>query len=212
MRLSTAAMLGIVLVSFILGIYFYPQLPERVASHWNVAGEVDGYMDRFWGTFLMPFISVLFFFLFIAIPRIDPLKQNIEKFRKHFERFVVLVMAFLLYVFILTILANIGVSFNLGQLLMPALGVLFFYAGIMIEHTKRNWFIGIRTPWTLSSDRVWSRVHRRGGKMFKLCGAIVFLGVFVEGFMLVIILVPLFVAVGYLFAYSYFLYNKEQKK
>ena len=70
----------IILLSFIIGIYFYPQMDDLMASHWNVKGEVDGYMSKFWGLFLMPFVSAGLLLLFILVPKIDPLKANIEKF------------------------------------------------------------------------------------------------------------------------------------
>ena len=90
MREAEIVWLGIVLASFIIGIYFYPQMPERMASHWNIKGEVNGYLPKFWGLFLMPFISLCIFLLSIAIPKIDPLKYNIDKFRKYYDWFVIL--------------------------------------------------------------------------------------------------------------------------
>jgi uncharacterized membrane protein len=71
MRKSEIIILGIILISFIVGIYFYPQMPEKMASHWNTQGQINGYMSKFWGLFLMPLISVGLFLLFIAIPKID---------------------------------------------------------------------------------------------------------------------------------------------
>lgn len=81
--------LGMILFSFIVSIYFYPQMPEKMASHWNVQGEVDGYMSKFWGLFLMPFVLIGIGLLFVAIPRIDPLKANIEKLRKYCDGFII---------------------------------------------------------------------------------------------------------------------------
>ena len=130
MKKSYVIAIGMILLSFIVGIYFYPQMPERMASHWNAQGQVDGYVSRFFGLFLIPLISVGLFLLFIAIPKIDPLKRNIKTFRKYYDRFVVLIIIFLLYVYVLTILWNLGVEFNMSQLLMPALGVLFYYCGV----------------------------------------------------------------------------------
>ena len=108
MRKSYAIALGIILLSFILGVCLYPQMPEKMASHWNAQGEVNGYLPKFWGLFLVPLISVG---LFSVIPKIDPLKHNIEEFKKYYDGFVVLVILFLFYVYILTILWNIGASF-----------------------------------------------------------------------------------------------------
>ncbi len=159
MKKSTIIILLIILISFTTGIYFYPQMPGNIASHWNAQGEVDGYMSKFWGLFLMPIISLVLFLLFLFIPRIDPLKVNIEKFRKYFDYFMIIFFAFLFYLYLLTIVWNLGARFNMIQFLSPAFGVLFFYCGIMIENAKRNWFIGIRTPWTLSNEEVWNKTH-----------------------------------------------------
>ncbi len=211
MRKSEVAVLGIILVSFVIGVYFYPQMPERIASHWNIQGQVDGYISKFWGLFLMPVISVGLFLLFILIPKIDPLKQNIEKFRKYFDGFVVLIISFLFYLYLLTIFWNLGIRFNMTQFLVPAFAVLFYYCGILVENAKRNWFIGIRTPWTLSSEKVWDKTHRLGGKLFKICGLIILLGIFLQGYAIFFVFVPVLLVAGYTVVYSYFEYQKEIK-
>jgi len=212
MRKSEIIILGIILFSFAMGLYFYPQMPERVASHWNAQGQVDGYMSKFWGLFLIPFISVGILLFFILIPKIDPLKKNIEKFRKYFDGFIVLIIVFLFYIYLLTILWNIGIRFDMGQFLVPALGILFYYAGILVENAKRNWFIGIRTPWTLSSDRVWQKTHQLGGKLFKIAGIIALTGLFFPGYALYLVLIPVLSVAVYTIVYSYFEYQKEVKK
>ncbi len=209
MRKSEIITISIILLSFIIGIYFYPQMPEKMASHWNIRSEVDGYMPRFWGLFLMPFISIGMFLLFILIPEIDPLKVNIEKFRKYFYGFIILIILFLFYIYLLTVFWNIGLKFNMGQLMMPALAMLFYYCGILIEKARRNWFIGIRTPWTLSSDKVWEKTHKIGGKLFKIAGLIAFLGIIFPDYAFFLILLPAIGASIYAVIYSYLEYRKE---
>ncbi|MBI4303640.1 MAG: DUF1648 domain-containing protein, partial [Chloroflexi bacterium] len=88
----------IVLLSFAISGYFYPQMPDKMASHWNAQGQVDGYTSRLWGLFLVPLLLVGMSLLFIAIPRIDPLRANIEKFKKHYYGFIMLVLLFMFYV------------------------------------------------------------------------------------------------------------------
>jgi len=211
MRKSGIIVLGVILLSFIIGIYFYPQMPEKIASHWNAHGQVDGYMSKFWGLFLMPLLSMMLFLLFIAIPKIDPLKHNIEKFREYYDGFVVLIIVYLFYVYLLTIFWNIGIRFSMVQPLAPAMGILFYYIGILIENAKRNWFIGIRTPWTLSSEKVWEKTHKIGGKLFKIAGVIAFIGVFFQRYVLFFILVPIILVAAYTIVYSYFEYQKETR-
>jgi len=202
---------AIILISFVIGFYFYSQMPDKIASHWNAQDQVDGYMPKFWGMFLMPVISIGLLLLFMLIPKIDPLKKNIEKFRKYYNWFVLLIIIFLFYIYLLTVLWNIGFRFAMSQMMLPALGILFYYIGILLENAKRNWFIGIRTPWTLSSDKVWDKTHKIGSKLFKIIGVIAFLGIFFQKYSLWFILVPILLVAGYLIVYSYFEYQKLGK-
>ncbi len=128
MRLNKQELIlaGIVLIFLAIGAYFYPQMPDRIASHWNSQGQADGYMSKFWGLFLTPFIAAGLSVLLVLIPRIDPLRANIDKFKAHYHGFVIVLLIFLLYLYLLTILWNLGTRFNMTQLLAPALGVLFF--------------------------------------------------------------------------------------
>lgn len=211
MENSKLIILGIIILSFIIGIYLYPQLPSPVASHWNFRGEVNGYMSKFWGLFLMPLISIFILLLFLLIPRIDPLKANIEKFRKHFDRFLVLFILFLFYIYLLTIFWNLGQRFSINLFLIPAFAILFYYTGILIENAKRNWFVGIRTPWTLSSETVWEKTHKIGGKLMKAAAIFILFGVFFPDYLWFFILFPILFATLYPAIYSYFEYQAETK-
>ncbi|MCD6114686.1 SdpI family protein [bacterium] len=213
MRIKTTEfiIISLILFSFIIGIYLYPLMPERMVSHWNIKGEADDYLSKFWGVFLIPLISIGLFLLYLIIPQIDPLKENIKKFRKYFDGFFILLFLFLFYVYLLTIFWNFGLKFNIGQAMMPALAILFYYCGVLLEKAKRNWFIGIKTPWTLSSDKVWDKTHQLGGRLFKITGLIVLLGAFFKEYILWFVLVPIIITAIYTIAYSYFEYQKVGK-
>ncbi len=204
-------LVSLVLFSFGIGIYFYPQMPEKMASHWNFKGEVDGCLSKFWGLFLMPIILIGVVLLYLIVPKLDPLKENIEKFRKYFDGFIVLLLLFLFYLYVLTIFWNLGLKFDIGQAIIPALAILFYYCGILLEKAKRNWFIGIRTPWTLSNDMVWEKTHKIGGKLFKIAGIVTILGIFFQKYILFFIFVPIILVVVYTTIYSYTEYQKEIK-
>lgn len=211
LRKSEIISLLIIMISFIIGISFYSLLPDKVASHWNARGEVDGYMSKFGGLFLMPVISLVLLLLFIIIPKIDPLKHNIEKFRKYFDGFIVLMMLFLFYLYILTILWNIGVRFNFVHLLVPIFSIFFYYCGILIQKAQRNWFIGIRTPWTLSNEQVWNKTHKIGGILFKIAGIISLIGILLTEYALFFVICPVILASLFPVIYSYFAYQKLTK-
>ena len=203
--------LSIIAISVLAGIYLYPKAPQQMASHWNSQGQVNGYLPKFWGLFLMPMISLAVFFIFTLIPKIDPLKENIKKFRKYFDSFIVLIIAFMVYVHALTLFWNFGFRFDMGRMLIPALGIVFYYCGVLIEKSKRNWLVGIRTPWTLSSDLVWEKTHKLGGKLFKISGVIAVFGIFFPNFAFLMFIVPVIFSSLFAAVYSYFEYKKQQK-
>jgi uncharacterized membrane protein len=203
--------LGVILASFAVGIYLYPSMPDIVVSHWNSQGQPNGYVSKFMGLFLMPFIAIIMAVLFLIIPKIDPLKENIEKFKNYYDNFILLIILFLLYVHALTIFWNLGYKLDLIRLLLPAFGILFYFCGIMVENAKKNYFIGIRTPWTLSSENVWNKTHRIGGKLFKLGGIVAFLSILIPKYSFVLFTATIFFITIYTITYSYVEYAKEKK-
>jgi len=193
-------------------IYFYPTpLPNMMASHWNINGEVDGYVSKFWGLFLMPFLMVVLTALFFFVPKIDPEKKNIEKFYEEFDKFIVVFNLFMLYLYMLTIFFNIGYSINMTASLMPAFAVLFYFCGSLIGKAKRNYTVGIKFPWTLADDGVWDKTHKMGEKLFKLSALFILLGTFFNQYAFALMFIPLIASVIYLFIYSYFEYQKVKK-
>jgi uncharacterized membrane protein len=212
MRLVWVFVFSVVALSFIASLYAYPQLPERVASHWNAAGEVDGYMPRGWGSFLMPLVLLGLAGLFAVIPVIDPLRENIEKFRVYYDGFIAVMMLFMFGVHVQGLLWNLGHKISPNAVMPVGVGLLLYYAGVLTENAKRNWFIGIRTPWTLSNDVVWEKTHRIGGRMFKACGLIALAGVFIQEHVVYLILVPVLATAAYTTVYSYLEYRKEVKE
>lgn len=202
-------MWGIILVSFAVGIALYTAMPEKMATHWGAAGEVDGYAPRSFGLFFIPILSLFLLGLFLLIPKIDPLKANIEKFRKYYDGFIIILLLFLFYVHALTLAWNLGIRFNMATALLPAMGLLFYYLGIIMEKAKRNWFIGIRTPWTLSSDRVWDKTHKLGAKIYKVIGLAALPGILFGKYAIFLLIALTFFSSVYLFLYSYWEYRKE---
>jgi len=207
MRKPVLIGLAIVMASLAIGIWLYPQLPESVAIHWNALGEAEGFAPRIWAVTLVPFISLSILGLFWLIPRIDPLRKNIEGFRPYYEGMIVVIMLFLLYIHAISLALNI-LEFNIMQALSPAFGMLLYYMGIVVGKARRNWFIGIRMPWTLSSEAVWNRTHKLGGRLFKTAGLIALLGAVFPGHAMWFILVPVLFFSGYLVVYSYLEYKK----
>lgn len=201
----------LIAIAVLAGLLLWNRLPDPMPGHWNAAGEIDGYISKFWGVFLVPIISIALTGLFLIIPRIDPLKANIAQFRAAFNWFIVVFMAYMLYVYALTLVAALGTPFNMTLMLLPAVGLLFIGMGYLMSGAKRNFFIGIRTPWTLSSDTVWDKTHKLGSKLFMLGGVVTILCAFLGESGIWIMLVAMLGASFVPIVYSYVLYQREIK-
>ncbi|MEI6293060.1 MAG: DUF1648 domain-containing protein [Methanomicrobiales archaeon] len=209
MKLVHLGIIAGLLVTFIVTIAVYPLMPDMIPSHWNAAGQVNGYMSKFWGLFLVPFIMAGFVVLLLALPRIDPLKKNYDKFRGYYDGFILVFVIYLLVIQVQIILWSAGVRIS-PNLTFPLLfGMLFIYLGFLVGHAEPNWFVGIRTPWTLSSESVWKKTHLLGGKLFKIAGIISLFGILFQDYAIWFILVPVFLVSGYIIIYSYLEYQKE---
>ncbi len=215
MTTKTTTIITLVLIGLatLAGGLLWNQLPEQMASHWNVNDEVDGTMPKFWGVFLMPLITLGMLVLFLVLPGIDPLKANVAQFRESFNLFILLIVAFMLYVHGLTLAWSLGYQdFKMSAAMLPFMGVLFIAVGWMLKKAKRNFFIGIRTPWTLSSDTVWDKTHQLGSILFMASGALAIVGGFFGGMTAFwLMFVPLIGSSLFLVAYSYALYRGETK-
>lgn len=204
---------GLVVVAFGFAVsaFYYPQLPEEMAIHWDVSGQPDDTVSKDIGGFLLPVVSVILLVVFVAIPRIDPLRENIEEFRRYYEGFVVLMLLSMLYFHMVILLWNTGNEFNILQAVAPVIGAIFYYTGILLENAERNWFVGIRTPWTLSDDEVWKKTHYRGSILFRLSGIIAVLGFLLEEFAAILVVVPVVLTAVYTVVYSYLEYRKKEE-
>ena len=208
MKKSNLFLFGIILLSFIISFLAYPNMPDSMVSHWGIDNVPNGFMPKLFGLFLMPVLSVFIVGLFFLIPKIDPKKRNIKKFRKQYDLFIFVFVFFMLYIHLLVIFWNFGAVFSMIQFLSPAFAVLFYYLGILMSKAEQNWFIGIRTPWTLSSKEVWRKTHDKASTLFKIIGVLSFLGVLLPGLALFLLLVPVLFSVVFLFVYSFFEFKK----
>jgi uncharacterized membrane protein len=145
--------------------------------------------------------------LFLALPKISPRGYEIGRFQGVFEILQTSILGFLLLVHALALLAGVGAVVNLNRALIPALGLLFAVLGNFMGKLTKNFFIGIRTPWTLASDEVWLRTHRLGGKLFVLAGIGLFVWGLAGGGLAAVVAVTLAVTL-FSVVYSYLIYRR----
>jgi len=201
----------LVILQFLASVYLYPSMPDRMAIHWGMDGTANGYGSKLMGLFLIPVISAVFLPLLLLLPRLDP-SNGIDRFSDDYNLFVLGALGYMAYINSLSLTWNLGWRFDFGRMLAPVMGVGFYGLGVLMGKARLNWFMGIKTPWTLSSEVVWDKTHALGGRLFKVSGLIAFVGVFFRGWIaLLLMIAPLMVASIYLIYYSYVEYQKEPK-
>ena len=200
--------LSLLFIAIIIAVatYMYPSLPEQIPTHWNFEGEVDDYTPKPWGVIVLPLAAILVFVIMKLIPLISPKGFRTDQFMDVINIFTVTLVGFMSGIGLLVLLAASGRNVQMNEMVFAALGLLFIVLGNYMSKVRKNFFIGIRTPWTLASDEVWSRTHRLGGWIFVLIGFFMFLNAFIRfpqgwliGSIVVVALVPV--------VYSFVLYK-----
>ena len=165
-----AAMWLLALLPLLLMAVFYARLPDRVPMHWGFDGEIDRYgsKNELW---LIGALGPLFALLFQFLPRLDPKKRNYERFHTYYEAFALVLVAFIAVMMGIALLESFRPgTVSMGRVVSALVGLLFVFIGNLMGKVKPNFFMGIRTPWTLSDPDVWNRTHRLGGGLFFLAG------------------------------------------
>ena len=203
--------LAVVFIAFLLPALVYDRLPQQIPSHFNMQGEVDGYTAKPWGAFLMPLTMAFVVAIFAALPRISPKGYEIDPRSRAFSAFLLATLVVLLFVHVATLLVALGYAVPTNVLLPLFLGAMFAALGNYLTKVPRNFFIGIRTPWTLADEDVWYCTHRIGGRTFVVAGLLLMvIGPFLRGDA-----VPVFAGVVIAAAaaiplvYSYVTYRKD---
>lgn len=169
-------LLTMIFLLLAMGIYYYPILPERVPSHWNIRGEVDGYSSRFFGAFGLPLMSLVFYVLMLIFPSLDPKKESYTRFARAYDVIRWSMIAIFALLHIVVLMAALGRKIDVGKVVQPAISVLFILLGNQMGRFRHNYFVGIRTPWTLANEEVWRKTHRFSGPIWVAGGIISLMG------------------------------------
>ena len=205
--------LSAVLLSIAVSIASYSQLPEKVITHWNFYGQADGWSSRNFHVMFFPALLAAMYLLFSALPLIDPKKERYAEFSKVYNVFRNLLMAVMFAVFLIATLVNLGYDIDVSRTVSFLIGLMMIVMGNYMGKIKNNWFMDIRTPWTLSSEIVWQKTHRLGGVMFVLFGLILMVTPYLPAnIALVLFLAGIFGVVVIPMVASYLFYRKEKGK
>lgn len=154
---------------------FWGALPARIPTHWNFRGEVDGWSPRWPGAFLVPAIALALWLLLPFLRRVDPRRENYERFDETFYILLNVMIAYMAVIHVLTLGSAVGWPVDVARVMMALIGVTFVALGNFLPRVRSNWWMGIRTPWTLESERVWKETHRVAGWTFVAGGSLAIL-------------------------------------
>jgi len=196
-----------------LSLWAYPQLPAQVITHWNFYGQANGWSSREFHVFFFPALLVAMYILFSVMPMFDPKSERYQEFARVYLIMRDLILLVFLVVFVVATLVNLGYPINIGATVAGAVGLLMIILGNYFGKLKRNWFIGIRTPWTLSSENVWNKTHRLGGRLFMFFGLSLILAPWLAPTVASVILIGgMIIMLAWINIYSYVLYKREKKE
>ena len=197
--------------AWLFAIAVYSRLPERVAVHWDMSGEPNRYGSRVEGAFLLPALMLALYLVLQWYPSRDPRAANIAKFRGAYDSIVAATIAFLGVVHLLALSRSLGWRVDITTVVLACTGAMFALIGNLLPLARSNFIFGIRTPWTLSSDRVWTRVHRVGGYAMVAAGLLTMVSAFfVRPGGMVVALASVILAGVIPVVYSYLLWSSNR--
>jgi uncharacterized membrane protein len=174
MKLRPLAVVAVasVVAMFAISAWAWGQVPDdaQIPIHWGIDGRVNGYGPKWVGFLLVPAIGVVLGAIFLGLPRIEPRREHIVASTRAWVATTSSVMLLLLVVHAAVVASVLGATFDMGRVFGVTIGGLFLVIGSFLGKTRSNWFMGIRTPWTLSSERSWALTHRLGGRLFMAAG------------------------------------------
>lgn len=213
MQFSRTLIVSAVFILIIVGVavWLYPHLPVQVPTHWDMQGHVNGYSSRLWAV-ATPVLTIIgLALLTVILPLISPRKFEIKPFAAVWNLIMLAIQGAALVIFMAVLLDGAGYRIPISTISILALGVLLMVIGNYMGKLRKNFFIGIRTSWTLASSAVWERIHRLAGWLFMLAGLIITVGALM-GESIVFPLIVLLSAALIPWAYSLLIYPRYKDR
>ncbi len=218
MKLQPLALVIVVTVLAMIGVsaWAWGQVPDgaQIPIHWGLDGKPNGYGPKWLALLLMPALGLVLGAVFLMIPRFDPRRDHLVASTRAWIWITGAAMVMLLVVQVGTVAAVLGAAIDMGKWIGVGMGALFVVIGNFLGKTRSNWFVGIRTPWTMSSERSWTLTHRLGGRLFVLIGLLsVVLGLTANAEIVFWAIFPgLGVAVIAMVVYSYIVWRDDPER
>jgi len=201
----------IAVIMFLVGLFLYDKLPDLILSHWNINGEIDSYWPKLTQIIFIPAITLALALLFQFLPKIDPKKEKYVLFQKPWIVLQMSIVLFFAYLYFVTFYMAFYPLTPIIPFIFGGIGVLFVLLGNYLGKIRQNYFVGIKTPWTLDNEEVWNKTNRLGGWMFTICGLIVFAEAFIQWQHVWVFIVSVLLTALVPVIYSYVIFRKGKK-
>jgi len=212
-----AAALGVAVVLAMLGFsaWAWLQLPAStpLPIHWDASGNANGYASKPVALLIAPAITASVILVMLALPRIEPRRANLLQSVKAYSSIFLALVLFLASVHVATVSAALSDRRLHANLVTVGLGLLVAVLGNYLGKLRSNFLVGIRTPWTLSSDLSWNRTHRLAGRLLVTCGLAITALALVGYRSAITVAVAMLLAVALISAaYSYLVWRDERAR
>lgn len=208
-------LIGIVILPFTYLAYVWNNLPNKVPVHWNLKGEIDRYGDKSELILIPILLPLLTYLIFLIVPKIDP-KNKLNKMGNKLNTIKFLTTAFMSILALFIIYSAKNQTFTNPNYIVLLIGSLYLILGNYFKTIKANYFIGIRTPWTLESETVWKETHKLGGKMWFIGGLLIIISSLILenqlNFTILLIITSIITIVPVVYSYLKFQNLKKQTK
>ncbi|GIN68735.1 MULTISPECIES: SdpI family protein [Bacillus] len=200
--------LSLILINLLVWVMAYPHISDQVPIHWSSSGEVDRYASKMEAMLTAMGLLVVVYILMAVTPKVDPRKKNYRMFSKTYDILINAMMVLFSLINILMVLSGMGYDLPTSSIVPVLVGALLIIIGNYLPRVRPNFFMGIKNPWTLSSDAIWKKTHRFGAKVFTIAGIFIAAdGLFTIGENVILPIILLTVIAPYV--YSYMLFRKE---
>lgn len=204
-------LIGIIILIWIFTFAIFGRLPDKIPMHWNISGQVDRFGSKN-EIFILPSTITIIYFVMLFIPPIDPKRANYGKFAEAYRIVRAVVVIIFMAVYFASTYSALGYRIDMnriGNFIIPFMLIGF---GSVMGKLRHNYFVGIRTPWTLADEEVWNVTHQVASKIWLIAGIIglffsFFKGTWVIVFMFAILMIAVIVPI----VYSYMIFKNKEK-
>jgi immunity protein, SdpI family len=207
---SEVPQLALIAAMFALAVWAWPRLPAQIPTHWNPQGQVDGHGNKVVGLLVLPLTVLGIYFLMMLLPLFDPGRANYRNFAKTYNVLRLGFVAFMAVFYSATVAAAFGRPIDITFVAFLGTAILFGVIGNLMGKIRPNWFVGVRTPWTLSSKESWDKTHRLASWLFLLMGALFAVVAFIHNTWTLAVMITIDVlCLAWIVIYSYLVFRND---